>query len=92
MKKISNILLILIIFFAHHCFAWTGFEENSRTMIDIGPGNLTREGLVIEFFDFADGELHDAEVLSMEEDGSFLILVLFDMDLQKERTFLMENQ
>jgi len=28
----------------------------------------------------------------MEEDGSFLILVLFDMDLQKERTFLMENQ
>lgn len=68
-----------------------GYERDSTNIIDIGPDNLTRVGLVIEIFDLNDSQSHEAEVISMEDNGNSLELVLFDIDLQKERVFLMEN-
>tara|TARA_B110000259_G_scaffold41282_1_gene47379 strand:+ start:16212 stop:16496 length:285 start_codon:yes stop_codon:yes gene_type:complete len=93
MKKIITNLFAIISFFAFvsSSFAWVGHEKDSTNMIDIGPNNLTRVGLVIEIFDLNNNQSHEAEVISMEDDGNSLELVLFDIDLQKERVFLMEN-
>ena len=71
--------------------AWTGYEDNSTNMIDIGKGNLVREGMIIEFFDFNENKIHEAEVILREYYGNVVELTLFDMELQKERIFLMEN-
>lgn len=71
--------------------AWTGYEDNSTNMIDIGKGNLVREGLIIEFFDFNENKIHEAEVILIKYHGNMVELALFDMELQKKRIFLMEN-
>tara|TARA_Y100000389_G_scaffold38141_1_gene32440 strand:- start:10083 stop:10361 length:279 start_codon:yes stop_codon:yes gene_type:complete len=91
MKKIITTLFIINIFCINPSFAWTGYEKDSTNIIDIGSGSLTRIGLIISFFDFVDNKSHDAEILSMENNGNFLEITLFDIDLQKERIFLMEN-
>ncbi|MFT4718671.1 MAG: hypothetical protein ACI9IL_001008 [Rickettsiales bacterium] len=93
MKKIITTLFAIISFFVFtsNSFAWMGYERDSTNIIDIGPDNLTRVGLVIEIFDLNDSQSHEAEVISMEDNGNSLELVLFDIDLQKERVFLMEN-
>jgi hypothetical protein len=93
MKKIITTLFAIISFFVFtsNSFAWVGHEKDSTNMIDIGVNNLTRVGLIIEIFDLNDSQSHEAEVISMEGDGNSLELVLFDIDLQKERVFLMEN-
>lgn len=87
---IKLFITIFAILFSNISFAWIGYEDNSTNMIDIGQGNLVREGLIIEFFDFNENKIHEAEVISREYHGNMVELTLFDMELQKERIFLME--
>lgn len=79
-----------MLIFTNKALSWTGYEKDSTNMIEISQGNLVREGLVIDFFDANNSQTHQAEVLLLEYDGSFTKLILFDIDLQKEREFLMD--
>ncbi|MDA7705749.1 DUF5334 family protein [Rickettsiales bacterium] len=90
MNKIITTFFIIFFLNISPSFAWIGYEKDSTNMMEIGSGNLVREGLVIEFFDFNENKMHEAEVTQMQDDGNMIELTLFDVDLQKKRIFLME--
>jgi hypothetical protein len=41
--------------------AWEGYDFENRDRIDIGPGNLVREGLTIQFYDIKADDYHTAK-------------------------------
>lgn len=95
--KISPHIKTLVIFFAAFClhanqsYSWTGYDYDNKTEIDIGPGNLVREGLVIQFYDSKTDNFHTAEILFMDSVVGGTRIQLKDLDIKKERTFLMQS-
>lgn len=93
-KKILSLALITIANFtipANNANAWSGYDYDNKTEIDIGPGNLVREGLVIQFYDNRSDNFHTARVLFSEEIAGGTRLQIQDLDSKKERTFIMQN-
>ncbi len=84
-------LFFLPLFFATKAWAWSGFDYETKNNIDIGPGNLVREGLIFEFYDTQDDSYHNAKVILQQESASGTVLQIEDLTLKKERTFYMEN-
>ena len=97
-QKINKFLIILAIFTLSNTnitHAWTGYDYDNEVQIEIGPGNLVREGLVIQFYDEKDGDYHNAKVLLLENDDTWdqdveQILKIEDLDTGEIRTFIME--
>ena len=80
-----------IIFQPASTWAWSGYDYDNKTQIEIGPGNLVREGLIIQFYDSKIDNYHTAKVLFVDEIAGGTRIQLEDLDLKKERTFLMQN-
>lgn len=85
--------LFIIFFFTlgYDSYAWNGYDFNSKVEIDIGEGNLVREGLTIQFYDSKTDAYHSAVVLLLESAPGGTMLQVQDLDLKMERTFIMEN-
>lgn len=94
-KKFSTlyiIILFLTLFFVTNpSYAWDGYDHDHATSIEIGKGNLVREGLTIEFYDWSDDKYHIAKVLSQESAITGTQLIVQDLENNQIRTFLMEN-
>lgn len=77
---------------AYSAFAWSGYDFDNKTEIDIGPGNLVREGMLIQFYDAKSDQFHSAKILFVEEIAGGTRIQLKDLDEgEKERTFIMEH-
>jgi hypothetical protein len=92
MQKTLKIILILICLASpFQALAWRGYDFENKADIEIGDGNLVREGLIIQFYDNQSDNFHTAKVIFLEGMAGGTRLQVFDEDLQKERTFIMEN-
>lgn len=83
---ISSILLNTL-----PALAWTGYDYDNKTEIEIPQGNLVREGLIIQFYDSKIDNYHTAKVLFSDEVAGGTRIQLNDLDSKKERTFIMQN-
>jgi len=82
-------LIISFSFFAKKAQAWRGYDYESKTEIDIGQGNLVREGSMIQFYDSKDDNFHTAKINFMQSSAGGIEMNLTDLDTKKERNFVM---
>ena len=91
---LKNIVTILVITFyillSDNCFAWLGYDRLNGSEIEIGSGNLVREGEIIKFYDWDKEEDRKAEVMSLENLFSGSRLEIYDYVESKIRVFDME--
>ena len=81
--------IISLSFFAKKAQAWSGYDYDSKTEIDIGQGNLVREGSLVEFYDSKDDNFHSAKINFMQSSAGGVEINVFDLDNKKERKFIM---
>ena len=95
--KITNkktFLLFTFLTFTFHInssFAWDGYDYDNKTAIEIGPGNLIREGSVFQFYDSKMDNYRTGKILFMDSVAGGTRLQLQDLDSKKERTFIMKE-
>jgi len=91
MKIIIFIFITLVSLFsiATPSFSWDGYDYDKKTEISIGPGNLVREGNIIQFYDVKDDITYNAKVLLMQEDFLGTSLQLENLDNSEERNVTM---
>ncbi len=84
---------IFTVFFltADPSLAWSGYDYDNKAEIEIGPGNLMREGLTFQFYDMKNDSHHTAKVLVMDSIPGGTRIQLQDVDTKKERVFMMQN-
>lgn len=95
--KFFSIIKTLLVFFLaflsslnpSKSMAWTGYDYFLKTEIDIGVGNLVREGYVIQFYDSKDDNFRTAKVNSIQSVAGGTEIIVFDLDSKKERQFIM---
>lgn len=81
--------LVSLFFNAAPSFSWDGYDYDKKTEISIGPGNLVREGNIIQFYDVKDDLTYNAKVLLMQEDFLGTSLQLENLDNNEERNVTM---
>jgi hypothetical protein len=89
-KKILIIFFLIFFLNQDFAFAWNGYDYDNKADVEIGPGNLVREGLVIQFYDAKDDNYHTAKVLFMDSVAGGTRIQLNDLDAKKERTLIMQ--
>ena len=88
---LKNFLIFFLTLSVKTSLAWDGYDIKSQTTIDIGSGNLVRTNKIIQYFDFHANQFHDARVVDIISDLKETKLIVFDITLQQERTFIMED-
>jgi hypothetical protein len=86
--------IIIVCYFLlniNDCFAWTGYDHSNGSEIEIGSGNLVREGETIKFYDWDKEEDHNAEVRVVDYLFNSTRLEIYDYIEQKVRVFDMDN-
>ena len=89
LKIFLSSLLISLSFFIKKAQAWSGYDYETKTEIDIGQGNLVREGSLIQFYDSKDDNFHTAKINFMQSSAGGVEMNLLDLDTKKERNFVM---
>ncbi|MDA9817939.1 DUF5334 family protein [Flavobacteriaceae bacterium] len=89
MNKIF-ITIFIFVAFVQNSFAWNGYDWKTGQVIEIGKGNLVRDGSMIEFYDWNDNEFHNARVIYIDDSSQGGELKVFDIDMEKDRIFDME--
>lgn len=94
MKTTSPLLIISAIFLltTKPAFAWSGYDYDNKTEVEIGEGNLVREGLVIQFYDSKIDNFCTAKVLFMESIAGGTRIQVKDLDNDEERTLIMQQE
>ena len=87
--RLFLLIQILTLFKPDITLAWSGYDFDYKTEIDIGPGNLVREGSVIQFYDTKDDNFHTAKVIIVQSIAGGTEVVINDLDTKKERSFIM---
>lgn len=98
MKHLKFILFILISVFltsfkdAYAGSVWSGRDISTNLIVEIHPGNIVRNGNIIEFYDDKDQNYHTARVVSLQSVFGGSELVVEELDNNNViRTFLMES-
>ncbi len=89
-KRFLIFIFISLFFFSKTSLAWDGYDFENDEPVEIGPGNLVREGLVIEYLDVNSGDYHQVKVLEMNSLGNETELTVEDFEDKSTRTFIME--
>jgi hypothetical protein len=89
--KVLVTTLILLLSFTNHSFAWDGYDRATSGEIEIGSGNLVREGETIRFYDWEKEENHRGEINSVEYKFHGVTIEIYDLDEKKDRTFEMQT-
>ena len=82
---------LILIFGTNSSFAWDGYDYDNKTAIEIGPGNLVREGSVFQFYDSKMDNYRTGKILFMDSVAGGTKLQLQDLDSKKERTCIMQE-
>jgi hypothetical protein len=72
-------------------FSWSGYDFDDETTIEIEEGNLVREGLLIQFYDYKLDKYHAAKIIFIDSVANGTRIQLEDLDAKKERTFIMQS-
>jgi pyruvate/2-oxoglutarate/acetoin dehydrogenase E1 component len=70
--------------------AWDGYDWESGSHVEIGKGNLVREGKDIEIYDYGKGEYRDVTVEDVRGTGSGAEVEVYDHETGDYRTLDME--
>jgi hypothetical protein len=91
-KKIIFTAIFAVFFLiSNPSLAWNGYDYDNKAEIEIGPGNLMREGLTFQFYDMKNDSYHTAKVISMDSSAGGTRIQLQDLETKKERVFMMQN-
>ncbi len=90
-QKLLISILTIFLTSSKSALAWNGYDYDNKTEVEIGPGNLVREGLVIQFYDSKADNYHTAKVLFMDSVAGGTRIQLQDLDVKKERVFIMRD-
>ena len=67
------------------CFAWDGYDYQNNAAIEIGSGNLVREGSIIKIYDWKKDEYHNVEIKMIDSSFSGIKIEVYDFDDKKTR-------
>ena len=70
---------------------WDGYDYDNKTEVEIGSGNLVREGSMIQFYESKSDNYHTARVLFVEDIAGGTRVQVLDLDTRKERTLTMRQ-
>lgn len=87
--KIATLLAALAV--SGSAIAWDGYDWETGTDVEIGQGNLVREGESIEVYDWGTGQYHDVEVDRIESTYRGAEVEVYDYTTGTYRTFEMED-
>lgn len=87
---IASALGALLIAVAMPALAWDGTDENGNS-VEIESGNLVRAGDDIEYYNYADGNYHEATVGSIYRAGSEVVIDVTDDDTGYSHELTMED-
>lgn len=87
MKALAIGLLLL----SPMAMAWDGYDSDSGSDIEIGGGNLVREGESIEYYDSETGDYHTGSVESVDSTYGGVEVEVYDDETGEYRTFEMED-
>jgi hypothetical protein len=73
----------------YKAIAWSGFDYENNTSIDIGSGNLVREGNIIDFYQQKTNELLSGKVLNINYFGNTTELMIEELHTSKKRVVIM---
>lgn len=83
-------LRAIAVCFAAPAFAWDGTDTGTGGSVEIGKGNLVRQGRDIEVYDHEAGEYRDVSVEGIRRSGSDVEVEVYDSESGEYRTFDME--
>ena len=89
LKIFLTLSLVFLSFCAKKAQAGSGYDYETKTEIDIGQGNLVREGNLVEFYDSKDDNFHSAKINFMQSSAGGVEINVLDLDTKKERNFVM---
>lgn len=87
--RLRFFLFFILLPFSQSALAWSGYDFEGKTEVEIQTGELVREGLVIQFYDLSDDQYHSGKVLYMESVPEGTRIQIEDMDIGQERIFIM---
>lgn len=87
----AALVLFMFLFLSGNCLAWDGYDYDSGSHIEIGEGNLVRQGSDIEIYDYSTGEYRDVEVHSVREYGGSVEVEVYDHETGEYRELEMDN-
>ncbi len=91
-KTISLTLSVAMFFIAPKlAIAWSGYDYDEKTTIEIEPGNLVREGLLIQFYDYKLDKYHTGKITFVDSVSNGMQIQLEDLESKKDRTFIMQT-
>ncbi|WP_085034081.1 DUF5334 family protein [Ensifer aridi] len=88
MKRVAWCLVAAAL--STHAFAWDGTDASTGGSVEIGKGNLVREGLDIEIYDYESGGYRDVTVEDINRTGSSVEIEVYDNESGEYRTLEME--
>lgn len=88
----NNFILILCLMLPTTAFSWDGYDYDSGSSIEIGKGNLVRQGKEIEFYDYGAGQYKSGEVQSVRSRGSKVEVEVIDSTTGQTRTLEMNKK
>ena len=91
LTRISFTAFFIIAIFSQNSLAWSGYDQENNTSIEIGPGNLVREGLTITIYDWNTDKHHDVDVIFLEDSFNGTRIEVYDRETKKKRVFEMTN-
>lgn len=93
MKKLFFTLVVMGIMGASGgAYAWSGYDYQSNTNVEIEPGTLVREGQTIDVFDHSSGEYKMMDVMNMQKIGQSVEIEAYDYNSGEIKTFEMDVQ
>jgi len=92
MKILKPACAALIIFgLASQVYAWSGYDNESGSSVEIDKGNLVRPGETIDYYDTESGEYKTADVEAIQSYGVGTEVEIYDHDSGEYRTFSMDE-
>jgi hypothetical protein len=85
------VFLSILLFVTNPCLAWDGYDYQNDGAIEIGSGNLIREGEIINFYDAKKDQMHSAEVTLVQNGFTGSRVEVYDINDKKKRTFEMQD-
>ena len=89
MKRV--ILLVVAAGLSEPAYGWDGTDTETGASIEIGKGNLVREGRDIEIYDAETGNYRDVTIEGINRYGSGVEIEVYDSESGEYRTFEMED-
>lgn len=85
------ILLAVTVVLSGPAYSWEGTDTETGGSIEIGKGNLVREGRDIEIYDSETGSYRDVTIEDINSYGSGVEIEVYDSESGEYRTFEMED-